>query len=219
MNKQNKISLKNGYALTIDENDIVSIKVETEDDILEFDGKKGNLMDASDMESWFDDEDIEMSYEEMLHYSVEFLTDWGVDKEVAEAIRDDLKDWFKRYAAKSGYFKTVEPIYTGGNIYIFAGQMTNGNYFIADSSFFDVRILDADPSEVTWENAMFKEYAMDSVEWQEEHLVDDANPTEAVVFFRHMLKWVKENEPEGNYSLCDMTALEDELDTLKGDWR
>lgn len=98
MNKQNKISLKNGYTLTIDENDMVTLKVETEDDILEFDGREGNLMVASDMESWFDDEKAEMTYEEMLQYSVEFLTDWGVDTETAEAIGDDLKGWFKRYA-------------------------------------------------------------------------------------------------------------------------
>lgn len=215
--KKNKISLKNGYTLTINEDDKVFLKVETEDDILEFDGIKGNLMDGSDFEAHFDEEDIEMTYEEMLHYSVEFLTDWGVDKETAEEIRDDLKEWFKRYATQN--FKAVEPIYTGGNIYIFTGQMTNDNYFIADSSFFDVRILDADPSEVTWENAMFKEYAMDSVKWQEEHLVKDLDPTEAVAFFRQMLKWVKANKPDGNYSLCDMTALEEELGTLKGDWR
>lgn len=120
---------------------------------------------------------------------------------------------------KNTYFMNVEPTYTGGNIYIFTGQMTDGNYFIADNSFFDVRILNADPMVVTWENAMFKEYAMDSVEWQEEHLVKDLDPNEAKAFFKQMLKWVKENEPEGNYNLCDMTALEEELDTLKGDWR
>ena len=113
MNKQNKISLKHGYTLTINEDDKVFLKVETEDDILEFDGIKGNLMDGSDFEAHFDEEDIEMTYEEVLQYSVEFLTDWGVDTETAEAIRDDLKDWFKRYAIKQPEADAWEKVLIG----------------------------------------------------------------------------------------------------------
>lgn len=98
MNKQHIANAKHCYIIDIDENDALTIKVVVEHETLEFDGIKGNLMDASDFESHFDEEETEMTYEEMLHYSVEFLTDWGVDTETAEAIRDDLKEWFKRYA-------------------------------------------------------------------------------------------------------------------------
>lgn len=111
--KKNKISLKHGYTLTINEDDKVFLKVETEDDTLEFDGIKGNLMDGSDFEAHFDEEDIEMTYEEMLQNSVEFLTDWGVDTETAEAIRDDLKDWFKRYAIKQPESDAWEKVLIG----------------------------------------------------------------------------------------------------------
>lgn len=98
MNKKTKFNYRYNYTLIIGENDMVDLKVYTEDDVLEFDGIKGNLMDGSDFESHFDDEEHEMTLEEMLHYSVEFLTDWGVDEETAKAITEELTEWFKRYA-------------------------------------------------------------------------------------------------------------------------
>ena len=100
MNKKSKISLKNGYTLTIDEEDKVFLKVETEDDTLEFDGIKGNLMDASDFESHYTDEDIEYTVAEYRSGTLSFLTDWGVDREAAEAIIEELTPWFERYAIK-----------------------------------------------------------------------------------------------------------------------
>lgn len=284
MASTNKISLKHGYTLTIDENDTVLLKVETEEDNLEFDGIKGNLMDGSDFESHYTDEEFEYTVAEYKSGSLSFLTDWGVDEEAAEAIVKDLTPWFERYAISEedaierdikkylsyanvrrerikecaqrirecrneiseyekriGYetseicrftedledimnkiaelktkatashnFKSVEPCYTGGGIYIFFGELADGTHFMADSSFFDVRILneDASDNEDAW-----------TAEWQDEHLKRDLTPTEAVAFFKQMFKWVKANEPDGNYNLCDMTTLEEELNTLKGDWR
>ena len=98
--KKNKISLKHGYTLTINEDDKVFLKVETEDDILEFDGIKGNLMDASDFETHYTDEDIEYTVTEYRNATLSFLTDWGVDREAAEAIIEELTPWFERYAIK-----------------------------------------------------------------------------------------------------------------------
>lgn len=96
--KKNKISLKHGYTLTINEEDKVFLKVETEDDTLEFDGIKGNLMDGSDFESHFDEEETEMTLAELIYGNTEFLKDWGVDEEVVTAIIEELTPWFERYA-------------------------------------------------------------------------------------------------------------------------
>lgn len=60
---------------------------------------------------------------------------------------------------------------------------------------------------------------IDSVEWQEEHLVEDLTPDEAVAFFKEMLKWVEDNDPSGNYLGSDMDYFKEELETLHGDWR
>lgn len=97
-NSNGKISLKHGYTLVINKDNSVFLKVETEDDVLEFDGIKGNLMDASDFESHYTDEDIEYTASEYKAGALEFLKDWGVDKEAAEAICEDLAPWFAEYA-------------------------------------------------------------------------------------------------------------------------
>lgn len=289
-----KINLEYGYTLKINEDDTLVLTVyNNEGENLKFDGIKGNLMDASDFETHYTGGDIEYTAEEYKEESLAFLTDWGVDAEVAEAIVKRLTPWFEKYAiseeediARSiaslenmvlhrreaikqqmhsievevetitkanqrieahtqkvidlnkdieSYentiaklkavlnkekFISVEPCYTGGGIYIFTGQMSDGNYFMADSSFFDVRILNEDPDEPTGEDAFgIAERNIDSVEWQEKHLVKDLKPNEAVAFFRQMLKWVEENNPNGNYNEGDMEDLKEELDTLKGDWR
>lgn len=100
MNKKSKISLKNGYTLKIDGNNFVSLKVETEDDILEFDGKKGILMDASDFEAWFEEDENQLTLAELKTATASFLTDWGVEAETAKAIIEELTPWFERYAIK-----------------------------------------------------------------------------------------------------------------------
>lgn len=99
--KKNKISLKNGYTLTINEDDTLTLTVENlEGETLEFDGIKGNLMDASDFETHYTDEDIEYTVAEYKSGSLSFLTDWGVDREAAKAIIEELTPWFERYAIK-----------------------------------------------------------------------------------------------------------------------
>lgn len=125
-------------------------------------------------------------------------------------------------------FKSVNPCYTGGGIYVFTGELEDGTYFMADTSFYDVRIVNENPEIPTdmsddeaWETygVCRDEDAWASVEWQEEHLVKDLNPTEAVAFFKRMLKWVKTNRPDGNYLSSDMDYYEEELKELKGNWR
>lgn len=100
MNKgsNGKISLAHHYTLTIDKDNTVFLKVETEDDILEFDGKNGNLMDASDFESHFEETEMQMTLAECKIATYSFLKDWGVDEEAVTAIVEDLTPWFKEYA-------------------------------------------------------------------------------------------------------------------------
>lgn len=117
-------------------------------------------------------------------------------------------------------FVSVEPEYTGGGIYLFTGRLADGNFFMADTANYDVRVLNADPNEPTGMDALgITERNIDSVEWQEEHLVKDLTPDEAVEFFKEMLKWVEDNDPSGNYLGSDMNYFKEELETLHGDWR
>lgn len=113
-------------------------------------------------------------------------------------------------------FVRVNPEYTGGGIYVFTGELANGNYFMADTSFYDVRVLDADPNLPLEES---EEDAWASVEWQEEHLVEDLEPKRAKAFFIAMLKWVMNHEPSGNYLVGDMDYFLDDVKSLKGNWR
>lgn len=87
---------------------------------------------------------------------------------------------------KHYYFESVDTCYTGGGIYVFIGRLTNGNYFMAETGQFDVRLLNEIPD---WDNEenWFEE-------WQLEHLVKDLNSeTESPAFFIDMLTWVLSN--------------------------
>lgn len=291
MATNDKISLKHGYTLHFNEDDTLTLKIETEDDILEFDGKNGNLLDASSFEEF--DEEYKDTLINMYETTMEFFNDWGVDEETALDICDALTPWWEKYAISEedairkriteleeriafrrngimrkmhdieeenkrivemrkridayakyvaeldadirAYEKTiatlkaslnksrfisVEPEYTGGGIYVFTGELTDGNFFMADTANYDVRVLNADPNEPTGMDALgITERNIDSVEWQEEHLVKDLNPDEAVEFFKEMLKWVEDNDPSGNYLGSDMDYFKEELENLHGDWR
>lgn len=115
-------------------------------------------------------------------------------------------------------FKSVNPEYTGGNIYVFTGEVDDV-YFMADTSFYDVRLLDANPLEHEDEERFgFPEWQC--ADWQEEHLVRDLEPHEAVEFLKEMLAWVIENKPSGNYAMDDMEWFAADVATLEGDdWR
>ena len=78
--------------------------------------------------------------------------------------------------------KVIYPDYTGGGIYVFLGQLSDGNYFMAGNSDWAVRILDACPWRTKNNNW---EYA----DWQEKHLVRDLSDTEAEEFAKGMLEY------------------------------
>ena len=148
-------------------------------------------------------------------------------------LNEDIEDIAKQIAElkaslKGEKFVSVDPEYTGGGIYVFTGKLVDGNYFMADTACYDVRIVDTNPTvpdDMSDDEALEKygitrdEDAWASSEWQEAHLVKDLTPDEAVTFFKDMLKWVKANQPDGNYINPDMELIMEELDTLKGNWR
>ena len=97
-------------------------------------------------------------------------------------------------------FVSVTPIYTGGGIYVYLGELANGNYFMASDWSIgcvgDIRILDADPREAgddCW-------YA----EWQEPHFVRDLDGDECFQMWNSMIDFIIENKPEGNYSMSEI---------------
>ena len=113
-------------------------------------------------------------------------------------------------------FKRVEPEYTGGGIYVFLGELDK-NYFMAESSNFDVMILKENPikeeNDPEYEEIWYQE-------WQEKHLVENLEPNEALIFFEEMLKYVLDNS--GPY--CndeDMKVLLKDVQECKQtkDWR
>lgn len=108
-------------------------------------------------------------------------------------------------------FEKVVPIYTGGNIYCFFGEV-DGVYFIACDSMYDVTLVNETPFN---EDGTVNEDVW-FAEWQEDHLVRYLDcETEGLVFFKQMLTWIlaqKEYIEGGNYNNGDM---EDELRDVK----
>lgn len=97
----NKISLKHGYTLHFNEDDTLSLNIETEDyGTIEIEGRKGNLIDTSDFEAYLNDEeeDLEMTLEDLICGTTEWLKEFDIDDETIEAICKDLTPWFEKYA-------------------------------------------------------------------------------------------------------------------------
>lgn len=107
-------------------------------------------------------------------------------------------------------FINVEPIYTGGNIYVFLGKLDK-NYFIASSANFDVRIIDIDPIK---ESDKENEEIWDC-DWQEKHLIEDLNENQSLQFFENMIYWIQENSPSGNYLMSELDDLLNEIKDAK----
>ena len=97
--------------------------------------------------------------------------------------------YVKSTKSSSSSIEYAQADYTGGGIFVFTGKMSNtsayaGNWFIADDSNFDVRILNEDPLA----NADVSDdwtYA----DWQEERLVKDLNGKERIKVFKDILNY------------------------------
>ena len=105
----------------------------------------------------------------------------------------------------------AEASYTGGGIYVFLGELSDGTYFIADYPYFDLRIVNEDPRPTYWDD--FNEDGASYVPWQEAHLIKDVPNDTTKKFFKDMFKWILKNDPEGNYNSGDIEdMLEDNND-------
>lgn len=95
--------------------------------------------------------------------------------------------------------------YTGGGIYQYTGRFDNGNYFQTWTDYEDyVQELDVDPEE-NWDDN-------DDEEWQNEHMVTEHYGLEATEILKEAMRYIIDNEPTGNYSVCE---VEDALNSLK----
>ena len=68
--------------------------------------------------------------------------------------------------------KEAFAVYTGGNIWIFYGETTDGNYFLTDD-YGATLILNADPSD--FEVSLYED-------WQQEHLVAELQENDRAKF-------------------------------------
>lgn len=99
----------------------------------------------------------------------------------------------------------VSPQYTGGGIYIYWGELSDGTYFMAETPYWDLRIVDEDP-RYTY-NPEYSDFDADQPRWQEDHLIQDVDSTKTQDFFDDMFTWILKNKPDDdfcNYSLGDM---------------
>ena len=118
-------------------------------------------------------------------------------------------------------FEKVEPWYTGGNIYVFYGKLTDGRYFSAESSMFDIRFLNEDPLQPS-DDPEYYEYVADDMDWQQDHLVEDwGGDTKTLDFWKDMLNFCLKTSPEGNYNDGDLKNLLAEVEELYSheNWR
>ena len=94
--------------------------------------------------------------------------------------------------------ENVEAVYTGGNIWLFAGRLADGNYFLTDDNGATL-ILDADPLE-DFEEACYEE-------WQMAHRVEELEGEDRDDFNIRMLDALRA-APTGGIT-------EDEIDAYK----
>ena len=103
--------------------------------------------------------------------------------------------------------KNATAIYTGGGLYIFYGQLTDGNWFRAYDEWECIEICDSDTSV---EEADYNEF-------YEEHTIETMVNDEYKTFWNEMLLWIIHNAPEGNYQVDDLERrmINDEIYLLK----
>ena len=110
-------------------------------------------------------------------------------------------------ASKNSWkFVNVSPDYTGGNIYVYTGALSDGTYFIAEDGWLTVEIYDKDPRD-DYDDSTY-------LPWQDEHRIRELGELESKDFFISMLDWIIENEPHDefcNYNIHDMKKFRYEL--------
>ena len=84
--------------------------------------------------------------------------------------------------------------YTGGGIYVFASEYSDGTYGMAATEDENIYIVDAFPdAEYAWYN-----------EWMDEHIVETISGDDYIDGWLDILLYITKNEPTGNYSILDI---------------
>lgn len=86
------------YSILFHEDDTLYIVVKTKDDVIEFDGRNGNIIDASSFED--ESEEYRDTLDNLYEAAMNFFSDWGIDEDTAMSICDVLTPWFAKYAIK-----------------------------------------------------------------------------------------------------------------------
>ena len=86
--------------------------------------------------------------------------------------------------------KNATAIYTGGNIYIIYGELTDGNYFLTSNDWESTLVLDESPEDL--DVSLYED-------WQTEHTVKQVLYEESENLYQEAVDWVKKNLPDGNY--------------------
>ena len=95
--------------------------------------------------------------------------------------------------------------YTGGNIFVVRGKLSDGSYFIAEDSNFDIRLVNANPLRArNWEYA----------DWQEKHLIKDLHGSERVNLFRDILNYCIESNRYEHWMTADLERLTNDEDSV-----
>ena len=90
--------------------------------------------------------------------------------------------------------KTATAEYTGGGIYVYYGQLQDGNYFRTCDDWETIEICDVDTGV---EDA-------DYIEFYEEHRVEILVGDKYKSFWNEMIRWIIQNQPDGNYATCEL---------------
>ena len=90
--------------------------------------------------------------------------------------------------------KKATAIYTGGGVYIYHGQLEDGNYFRTCDGWDFIEICNSDTSV---EEADYSEF-------YEKHSIDTIAGKEFINSWNEMLLWIIHNQPDGNYASYEL---------------
>ena len=100
--------------------------------------------------------------------------------------------------------KDASAQYTGGGVYIYYGQLEDGNYFRACDGDDFIEICNADTSA---DEADYSEF-------YEKHRIETLTGYEYQYFWNEMLYWIINYAPGGNYSAAELNARIIEMDPV-----
>lgn len=106
---------------------------------------------------------------------------------------------------KNYEIKNATAIYTGGGIYIYYGQLSNGLWFRTWDENESICICNSDTSV---EEADYGEF-------YDEHMIEELINHKYKSFFNTMLQWIIDNDKHGNYLASDLQArmIKEEITT------